>query len=101
MSDDAKVVIRSGKTIQIGTETWVIADEGGPVHFVDWLTECRHFGGNVYLSFASAVADAGNEPEARICARLRMNLGAAQNLHKMLGDMIADATKPIDKTQVN
>ncbi|MCA0000972.1 MULTISPECIES: hypothetical protein [unclassified Mesorhizobium] len=101
MTDEIKAVLGTGKTLKIGEETWVIVERDIGVEFVDWITEIRQYGGNLYLSLATAVIDAGNAPEARICARLRMNLGVAQSLHAALGNVIADALKPVDKSKAN
>ena len=94
-------VPKSGKTLKIGNEVWPIIDPGVDVKFVDFLTEGRHFNGVVYLAFAHAIIDAGNPVEAVISSRLRMTLPVAQDLHHVLGNMIADALKPVEKPLAN
>ncbi|EXL09723.1 hypothetical protein BG36_20960 [Aquamicrobium defluvii] len=68
---------------------------------MDLLMEARQHMGVIALAFGSVVWDANNEPMAQVASRLRMDLGTAQNLHKLLGDMISDALKPADKSQAN
>lgn len=96
-----EVVIKSGRALPVGADRMEILDEGVPVQFVDLINEARHGNGIVSLSFASGIVDADNKGIAKVAARLRMHLGTAQFLHKMLGDMITDALKPIDKSQAN
>lgn len=99
MADE--VVVKSGRFLPVGDSRWEIADRGGPVGFVDLVTEARQANGIVYLSFAAGVVDAANEPYADVFSRIRMHLGTAQFLHKMLGDMIDDALKPVDQSKAN
>lgn len=101
MAEEVRAVLGSGKTLKIGDETWVITDPGTRIEFVDFITEARHFNGVVYVSFANSIIDMGNAKEAAICSRLRMNLGVAQNLHAVLGDLIRDALKPTDQSKAN
>ena len=96
-----RAVIESGKTLQLGDETWVVVDRDVPVEYVDLLTEFRHHNGVVSLAFASAVIDGANQREAHICARLRMNLVYAQQLHSVLGDIIKEALTPINQSKAN
>jgi hypothetical protein len=99
MADE--VVISSGRKLALGDKFLEIRDDGRPVHFVDLLMEARQHMGVVAVAFGSMVLDANNEPIAQVASRLRMDLGTAQNLHKLLGDMIAAALKPSDKSQAN
>lgn len=99
MADE--IVIKSGNQIAIGEKFWEIRDAGTRVEYVDILTEARNNNGVVYLSFGAGILDANNDGIVNISARLRMHLGSAQFLHKMLGDIISDALKPIDKSQAN
>jgi len=101
MADEIRAVLGTGKTLVIGDETWVIAGQDRPVEFVDFVTEARTHHGVAYLSFANAVIDGGNAPEAHICARLRMNIVTLQSLHAMLGDMIKNALSPETKKAAN
>lgn len=99
MSND--VVIKSGRNIALGDTRAEIRDDGRPVHYVDMVMEARQGYGIVALAFGSIVTDANNDPLVQVASRLRMNLGVAQTLHKLLGDMISDALKPADKSQAN
>jgi hypothetical protein len=92
---------RSGPKLAVGNELWSIRDAGGPIEYVDLITELRTHNSVVYLSLGSAVIDAGNVPIAAIVSRLRMDMGTARNLHNLLGQVIADALKPSDKLQAN
>ena len=96
-----EVVVKSGRSIEIGTETWSIRDDGRPCQFIDFFTELRHFNGNVYISMAAGILDSGNEPIADVVSRVRMNLTTAQVLHQILGQVIDDALKPVDKSTAN
>jgi hypothetical protein len=96
-----EVIVKSGKSLPMGSERWEIRDGGAPVQFVDLITELRQSAGVIHMAFASTIIDAGNSPIVSIAARLRMDLQTAQNLHKFLGDAIADAFKPVDKSQSN
>jgi len=99
--EDARVVLGTGKTLQIGSESWMITDPSHVgVEFVDFTTESRIYNGNLYLSFASSIIEGGGL-EARICSRLRMNVVTAQSLHMLLGNMIKDILKPIDQSLAN
>lgn len=100
MSDN-EVVVKSGRKIAMGADFWDIRDDGVAVRYVDVLTEARHHHGVFYLSFGSAYIDANNTGIVDIAARLRLDIGTAQNLHNLLGSMIADMTKPADKGSVN
>lgn len=100
MSDN-EVVVRSGRKIAVGQDWWEIRDNGTPVTYVDILTELRHHNSVVYLSLGQAVIDANNEPIVQIAARHRIDLGTAQTLHRLLGDMITEMTTPVEKSQAN
>lgn len=100
MSDN-EVIIKSGREIAVGAERWEIRDAGGPVEFVDMITEARHINGVVYLSFGAGIVDANNEGICQVTSRLRLSLGTAQFLHSLLGGMISDALKPIDQSKAN
>ena len=100
--DAARVVVETGKTLKIGDEAWTIrGGDEAPAVFVDFFSEFRQYNGVVSLAFAQAIVDVGNRPEVAIVSRLRMSLGTAQALHHILGDLIADATKPPDKSKTN
>ena len=99
MVDD--VSVKPERRIAIADEWWTLRDSEAPAVFSDYITEARHWHGNVYLSFGSGVIDANNEPVIDIVSRLRMNLGTAQVLHQLLGQMIDDALKPVDKSTAN
>ncbi|KQZ49699.1 hypothetical protein ASD54_12230 [Rhizobium sp. Root149] len=103
MSESSKneVVVVSGRKIAIGSEWWEIRKDDAPVQFVDIVTEMRPHHGNVYISLGSAIIDANNAPIVDMAARLRMDLGTAQNLHKLLGDVISAVLKPIDDSIKN
>jgi hypothetical protein len=96
-----EVVIKSGHYLAMGETKLEIRDAGEPIHYVDVLTEARQHLGVIYLAFGGVVWDANNDQIVQIASRLRMNLGTAQDLHRLLGQMINDATKPIDKTLTN
>lgn len=96
-----EVVVRSGKTVKVGGEAWVITRDDAPVESVDMLCEARYFNGTVFLSFIQTVIDAGATPEAYINCRLRMNLATAQGLHGVLSQLISDALKPADQSKAN
>lgn len=99
MADE--VVIKSGRVFVTGSEKWEIRDADKTAVFVDLLTEARCINGVVYLGFASSVIDANTDGVAQTEARIRMSLVGAQFLHQMLGGMINDALKPVDKSQQN
>lgn len=96
-----EVVVTTGKALKIGDERWVIRDPGTPVVLIDFITEARQFNGLIYMSFAHSIIDAGNEGDAVINARLRMNLAVAQNIRDLLTRMIDDALKPVDQSKAN
>jgi hypothetical protein len=96
-----EVVVKSGRRLPFGDKLLEIRDDGRPVHFVELLMEARQHMGVVSLAFGSVVWDANNEPLAQVASRLRMDLATAQNLHKLLGDMIAAALRPADKAKAN
>lgn len=105
MSDDDikknKLPLRTGSKIAVGDKWLEIRDTGGPVSFVDIITEARHNGGVIYLAFGSAIVDGNNDAICDMASRLRMNLSTAQVLHRLLEDMIADALKPADLSKAN
>ncbi|WP_025661535.1 hypothetical protein [Rhizobium sp. IBUN] len=96
-----ELVVRSGQRIAVGDKWLDIRDNGGPVSFVDIITEARHNTGVVCLAFGSAIVDGNNSGICDIASRLRMNMSTAQLLHRLLGDMIADALKPADLSKAN
>jgi len=99
MADE--VVIKSGRSIALGDQFAEVRDDGRPVHFVDVLTEARHHIGVFYLAFGSVIIDANSDQIVQIASRLRMNIATAQDVHRILGQMIDDALKPADKTKAN
>ncbi|MEI3855869.1 MULTISPECIES: hypothetical protein [unclassified Ensifer] len=90
MSDN-EMVVKSGRRLPMGAELWDIRDDGVPVLYVDLVTEARHHNTVVYLGLGQAISDNGNQPVAQIAARLRLDIGTAQMLHKQLGDIIKEA----------
>lgn len=96
-----EVVIRSGRYLKLGAERLEIRDDGRPVHYVDVLLEARHHMSVVILAFASVVWDGDNDKIAQVASRIRLNLAVAQDLHRVLGGLIEDATKPTDKSKAN
>lgn len=98
---DNEVVIRSGRKLAVGADWWEIRDDGVPVTYIDMLTELRNHNSVVYLSLGQAIIDANNEPIVQVAARHRIDLGTAQTLHRLLGEMINEMTKPVDKSQAN
>ena len=99
--NENRVVVTSGRKVVVGDETWTVRRDDEPCQFVDFMSEARQFNGTVYLSLASAILDANNEPIVDIIARLRMNLATAQGLHAALGQIISDAFKPSDTSKAN
>lgn len=89
------------RSLPVGAKRQLILDAGVPVQYVDTISEATHGNGIIALSFGAGVIDADNETVMTVAARLRMHLGTAQFLHKLLGDMIADELKPSDKTKAN
>src|SRR5690606_23127583 len=100
MSDN-EVVVKSGRKIAMGADWWEIRDNGEPVRYVDVLTEARHYNGVLYLTLGSAFIDANNAGIVDIAARLRMDIGMAQNLQSMLKKMIDEVLTPVDKGKAN
>ena len=101
-STQNEVVIRSGRKIAMGDQWWEIRDNGEPIKFTDYLTEARVVNGTFYLSFGACFVDANNQGIVDITSRLRMDLGTAQALHNMLGQMINNTlTKPADMSKAN
>lgn len=96
-----EVIIKSGKSLPFGSERLEIRDDGVPVKFVDLITELRQVNGVIHIGLGSTVWDAGNDAVVAVASRVRMDLIAAQNLHKFLGDAITDALKPADKSTSN
>lgn len=90
MSDN-EMVLKSGRRLPMGAEFWDIRDDGVPVLYIDLVTEARHHNTVVYLGLGHAISDNGNHPVAQIAARLRLDIGTAQMLHKQLGDIIKEA----------
>uniref|UniRef100_UPI003F494F42 hypothetical protein n=1 Tax=Ensifer adhaerens TaxID=106592 RepID=UPI003F494F42 len=100
MSDN-EVVVKSGRKIAMGSDWWDIRDNGETVRYVDVVTEARHHHGVFYLSLGSAFIDANNAGVVDIAARLRMDIGTAQQLRQLLSDMIDQALKPVDRDKAN
>lgn len=102
MSDDARVVLSSGKMLRVGDVDWVLSESADvrPV-LPTFLVETRHVGQVIYLSLAETVIDAHNGPEARVCSRLRLDIVTAQILRDALSDLIKKAQEPVSKSQSN
>lgn len=100
-TNEVRAVLSTGKTIKLGNEKWRVTRDNATVEIVDLICEARVFNGIVSLSFAQTIMDAGDEPEAHICSRIRMNLATAQALHGILENVISDALKPADKSKAN
>lgn len=103
MSDDdpTEVVIKNDKRFAVGSEWWELRDSATSVDYVDLIPEARMFNGIVHLSLGCGIQDANNVGIVDVTNRLRFNLFTAQALHGMLGKMIEDAMKPVDKSQTN
>lgn len=97
----AKEVVKSGKTLRVADEEWLLIEDAVAPVVPSLFVEARHFAGVVYLSLAQSVVDVGNPPEARVCARLRFDLRFAQALRDQLGKIIDDALKPVDRSKAN
>jgi hypothetical protein len=95
-----EIIQRSGRKIAIGSDWLNVVDAGHAPKFVDVISEARLHAGIVYLSLASGVIE-GNEAFCQVESRLRMNIVTAQNLHRLLGQMIEDHFKPVDKSTTN
>lgn len=95
-----EIIPRSGRKIAIGSEWLEVVDAGHVPKFIDVISEARQANGVVYLSFGGGVIE-GNAAFCQIESRLRMNLGTAQFLHRLLGQMIEDALKPVDQSKAN
>jgi len=89
------------KRIALGDQWAVLREDDTIPVYGDVLTEARQYNGTVALGFGAIVQDANNPPEVQPVVRLRMNLVAAQSLHGLLGQMIADALKPADTGMAN
>lgn len=97
-----EVVIRSGRTIDAGEDGIIeIRNIDVPVSYIDYLTEYRLNNGIVCLSMGSTVSDGTNQVSIDVACRLRMNIVTAQNLHAMLGALIAQHQQPPDKSKAN
>ncbi len=96
-----EIVLTSGKKIAVGSEWWTLENTDVAVDYVDLITEARQFNGIIHLSLGAGVRDANNAGVVRVSTRFRMNLLVAQGLHSLLGSMISDALKPVDKSQTN
>ncbi len=99
MTDE--VVVKSGRKLAVGGDWWEIRDDGVLVEYVDMITELRNHNSVVYLSLGQAIVDAGNDPIVQISSRLRIDIGTAQTLHRLLGDMLSEMLKPADKSKAN
>ncbi|MGO7157050.1 hypothetical protein [Rhizobium leguminosarum] len=91
------VVIRSGRTTKIGDHDAEIRDTDARTVFVDFFSENRLSNSTVCISLGALHADGANGPVIDISTRLRMDLGFAQILHGVLGEIIAAALKPVDQ----
>lgn len=89
------------RTLPVGANRLLIRDEGVKVEYVDLIAEAAQGNGVICLSFAASATDADNEAIAIVSSRLRMHLGTAQFLHKLLGDMITNALKPPEQGKAN
>jgi len=96
-----EVVITSGKTIKMGEVDWVIVDPGLPTVLPSVILEHRQVNGVLYLSLGETIVDAGNSPEVRVCARLRLDSVMMQVLRNLLTGTIEEMQKPTDKSQAN
>lgn len=96
-----EVVITSGKTIKMGDVDWVIVDPGLPTVLPPVILEHRQVNGVLYLSLGETIVDAGNSPEVRVCARLRLDSVMMQVLRNLLAGTIEEMQKPTDKSQAN
>ncbi|MBB3313104.1 hypothetical protein FHT78_004892 [Rhizobium sp. BK196] len=95
MSND--VVVKSGNVVRVGDHDAEIRDVEARTVFVDFFTENRVNNNTVCLSLGALHVDAANEPVIDVSTRLRMDLGFAQMLHGVLGELISSALKPIDQ----
>jgi hypothetical protein len=96
-----EVTLSSGRKIAVGSEWWDIRKDDAPCCFVDFITEARQFNGTVYLGLGSGIVEPNNTAVVDVVSRLRMNLGTAQAIHSLLGQMISDALKPVDHSKAN
>ncbi len=81
------------RTITVGRETLVIDDTDVDVGFVDMFTEAFYNRGMVYMSFASVIADSGNQKIAKVQSRIRMSARTAISLRDMLNRIFEDAQR--------
>ncbi|TBY48310.1 hypothetical protein [Rhizobium leguminosarum] len=95
MSND--VVVRSGNTVRVGEHDAEVRDADARTVYVDFFTENRLSNSTVCMSLGALHLDAANEPVIDVSTRLRMDLGFAQILHGVLGELIASALKPSDQ----
>lgn len=70
--------------LTIGEAEFPILDAGLPAVFVDCLVEAREIGGVINIGLGSIVVDGDGPPRCNVSARLRMNLGVAQDLARVL-----------------
>ncbi|MEP3047878.1 MAG: hypothetical protein ABJL55_19070 [Roseibium sp.] len=90
------------KTIKVnGTDFAIVEDPLVPICCPDVVTEMRLGDHMINISLAESVVDGGNQPEARICARMRLNLVAAQSLRAILDGLIEKALKPDETNKPN
>jgi hypothetical protein len=99
MSND--ITVKSGKILRVGEVDVEIVDLGIPVVVPNFFIENRQSNGVIALSFATAIADGVNQPEAHVCTRLRMDLVFAQQLRDALSDLIGEALAQPDKSKAN
>ncbi|MBY3590631.1 hypothetical protein HJA87_12155 [Rhizobium bangladeshense] len=95
MSND--VVISSGKTVRVGDFDCEVRDADASIVYVDCFTENRLNNSTVCVSLGALHRDAANDPVIDVSTRLRMDLGFAQILHGVLGELITSALKPVDQ----
>ncbi|MEP4767464.1 MAG: hypothetical protein ABJY83_06130 [Roseibium sp.] len=90
------------KTIKVnGIDYAIVEDPIVSTCCPDVVTEMRIGDHMINISLAETVADGGNPPEARICARMRLNLVAAQSLRTILDGLIEQALKPAEAKKPN
>lgn len=96
-----EVVVKSGQTVVFDGVEWDVRSENATTVFFDFITEGRVVNGVPYLSLGTASVDFSNKPVIDVHTRLRMDLVTAQILHAQLGDLIARAQTPPDKSVAN
>lgn len=78
------------KTIRLGDIELVVADPHNvSPALADLIVEARKFNEVLALSFATVVTDGGGDPEAVVCARLRISIAAAIDLRTALDNLLS------------